>query len=176
MVNVPRRLEFPYMSYPTKTYKVHPFYKMLFDSIFEVLNNQKSPFLEWIMDKHLGTDVTRTLSQHNYNGLFIDMVNGFEQQLHHKQFDELTFDMKTKNRFVELMGAYRSNPRLPQNLTIFTVRISSEEVERVHRLKNGYLLKEVVHYAILNYLYELDELTYELVKNTFRKAIENKSV
>lgn len=162
------------MSYPTKTYKVHPFYKVLFDSIFEVLNNQKSPFLEWIMDKHLGNDAKESLSQFNYNGLFIDMIHGLESRLNDASFDDLTFNLKTKRRFVELMGAYRSDPRLPQTQTIFTVRISNEEVGRVHHLKNGYLLKDVVQYAILNYMYELDEGTYELVKNTFMTAIEQR--
>lgn len=175
MVNVPHRLEFPCMSYPTKTYKVHPFYKVLFDSVFDVLSNQKSPFLEWIMDRHLGTDAKESLSQYSYNELFIDMIRRLETRLREVTLEDLSFELKTKGRFIELMGAYRDNPYLPTTLTIFTVRISNEEVQRVSQIKNGYLLKEVVQIAFINYLSELDDDVYTLVKQTFLKAIEPKN-
>lgn len=173
MVNVPNRLELPYMSYPTKTYKVKPFYKVAFDSIFDVLSNQKSPFLEWIMDKHFGTETTNALSQHNFNGLFIEMIQSLEVALEETDFENLSNQLKSHSKFIELYSKYPDTSYLRNGQTIFTVRISNQEISRVQGLKHGYSLKDVVQLAILNYLVNLDDSTYELVKETFFKSIEN---
>ncbi|TCI25294.1 hypothetical protein EVJ32_10875 [Exiguobacterium sp. SH5S4] len=103
------------------------------------------------------------------------MIRRLETRLREVTLEDLSFELKTKGRFIELMGAYRDNPYLPTTLTIFTVRISNEEVQRVSQIKNGYLLKEVVQIAFINYLSELDDDVYTLVKQTFLKAIEPKN-
>lgn len=159
------------MSYPTKTYKVHPFYKTLFDCVFEVMNAQKSPFLEWMMDKHLGTGTKEKLARFNYNGLFINMIRELEEKLKQKDFDELSFKLRTGNRFIELMGAYQESPNASRNQVIFTVRVSDSVVSEVVSLKKGYKLKDVVHLAMLNYVEELDEETYLITRETFLTAI-----
>lgn len=169
------RLEFRIMSYPPKSYKVHPLFQVLYYSIFEVLNQSKPHLLDYYLDKAVGKDERIRLSRFGFNELFIDMVNQFEKALQENDYDELILKIDMNERTSKLRKAYVNTPFTPEILTANHFRIPPATIRQVQVLKRE-TLREVVEQSTLFYMTLLTETEFELVYEVFERYLDSRKL
>jgi len=160
------------MSYPSKSYKVHPMFRVLYSSIYEVLNRNKSPLLDYYLDKAVGEVERHRLSQFDYNDLIIEMINQMDDALSKTNYDDLSLTIFMDRRTEMLRKAYRDTQNTPENLTPTNFRVPPATIHQVSKMKHE-TLGNVIELATLNYAIHLPEIDFELMFIVYQRNLES---
>lgn len=160
------------MSYPSKSYKVHPMFRVLYSSIFEVLNRNKSPFLDYYLDKAVGEKERQRLSQFEYNDLIVEMINQMQDALSKTNYDDFSLTIILDRRTEMLRKAYKKTLNTPENLTPTNFRIPPATIRQVTEMKHE-TLGNVIELATLYYAIRLPELDFELMFDVYVRYLES---
>lgn len=160
------------MSYPSKSYKVHPMFRVLYSSIFDVLNRNKTTFLDYYLDKAIGKEERQRLSQFDYNDLIVEMLNQMEDALFTTNYDDFSLNIYLDRRTEMLRKAYKNTLNTPENLISTNFRISPTTIRQVTEMKHE-TLGNVIELAILYYAIRLPELDFELMFNVYIRNVES---
>ncbi|MGG1021164.1 hypothetical protein ABE151_17555 [Bacillus paralicheniformis] len=153
------------MTYPSKTYKVFPLYRILFDCCIDVVREDKSTLLKVLLRKFLGIKKAQTLNRYQYNEFAQEIVEQLEREISKTSYDDVKFKVATNQRMVDIRRRYNRISRTNE-LTTIHFRVPKETILKIRSLKNT-TLGEVVELAIGNYIITCEEHVYELILLTF---------
>ncbi|MED5094547.1 hypothetical protein [Bacillus safensis] len=154
------------MTYPSKTYKVFPLYRILFECCIEVVREDKSKLLNILLQKFLGEKVANSLNLYQYNEFVVKIIDELERNIHQTSYDHVKFNIATSQRMIEIRQFYNLTQR-DSELTRVSFRIPKETINKVQHLKT-YTLGEVIELAVGNYITTCDDHIFELILLTFK--------
>ncbi|MEK5081033.1 hypothetical protein MKX73_19090 [Solibacillus sp. FSL W7-1436] len=158
------------MSYSSKSIKINFFCRKLYEHTIEILEKDKSVLSNLYIAEKFGTENEIKLARYNYNELFVEMIDGIENLTSYAVL-ELKQEISTKERILELKKIMNldNNKNMRANLSF---RVPAKNIEKVKKIKEHSGVKtisEVAEIAIMNYVNQLDEIAYKLLKITIDK-------
>ena len=154
-----------YMNFPSKTFKIHPMFRMLFHCCIDVVSEEKSPLTQALLEKEIGVERANKLRQHEFNHLFAHMVKKFSKAISESSYDDISFQIRFDERYAKLIESFRRK-QTSTNLTMISFRIPDTVINEVRAMKRT-KLGEVVELAIAWYALQCDELTFDLIYLAF---------
>lgn len=149
------------MLYPSKTFKVNPFYRMLYETIFDVVNQDKSPLLKALLKESFGNQKTLSLDQFDFNELIETMIINLEKELSNFDYEDIQLKINIHPRTVAIRKEFHKAKRKSM-LTNISFRISKDTVQKIHKLKQN-TLGEVIELAIGLFILSCDDLIFDLI-------------
>ncbi|MCM3227710.1 hypothetical protein [Terribacillus saccharophilus] len=156
------------MPHPSKTYKIYPLYRTLFESCIDVLRADKSVLLKTLLTEKYGSKVAEELDRFEFNELFSKMVEDLHNELDHTQYDELKVKLVSHERSMKIRKFYNQENR-SNVISRISVRVSKEIVDKASLMKR-YTQGEVIELAITNFLVNCSELEFDLIYLTFMNS------
>ncbi|WP_430510675.1 hypothetical protein [Gottfriedia solisilvae] len=155
--------------YPSKTYRISPFYYKLFYSILSI--HKRDKLLNYFFKDHVEFKDGLDLPIYDKNELitmFIEQIYPFYNSK--KLPTHLFFD----NRLKDIIKIYNKlddeNIRVPFNVRISPSTIN--QISNLSKINSMSTIGEVIEMAITNYICNCPDSYYKLVKKVFE--IENK--
>lgn len=155
--------------HPNKTFKIYPFYNHLFSACISL--NDRDVLKDYLIKKYWDCKELKLPSLKKIE-LFEKMIKDIAKSK--KDFSHF-YKLYNSKRFKELKKIYESHvPEEEKTREVFNIRASEDTIKKVFHLseKTG-VIAEVLELAIINYIYNLDENYYELVKFSFELHTDN---
>lgn len=154
------------MNYPSKTFKIRPMYRMLYQSSIDVLSQDKSPLTIALLEKEVGIDKLNELQQFEFNDLIEKMIYDLKKEVFEASYEDVEFFVNHHDRLLIIKELFKQK-HITSEKTILSFRIPEIIVEEVYKLKKR-MLGDVVELAIGLYTCRCDEITFELIRLAFQ--------
>jgi hypothetical protein len=159
------------MTYSSKTFKIKPMYRMLYQSCIDVVGQDKSPLMTALLEKEIGYEKALSLQLYDFNELFEKMVFSLKKEVYEGSYDDVEFFIHHHDRVLIVKEIFEAK-LVPSNMTILSFRIPEVIVEEIHKLKRT-TLGDVVELAIGLYLCRCDDVTFNLIKLSYETLKNN---
>lgn len=158
------------MSYSSKSIKINFFCRKLYEHTIEILEKDKSVLSNLYIAEKFGPENEEKLARYNYSELFVEMIEAIEV-LNSSSILELKQEISTKERILELKKIMNleNHKNIRANISF---RVPSKIIEKAKNIKEHsgiQTISEVSEIAIMNYVNQLDEIAYKLLKITIDK-------
>jgi len=153
------------MSYPSKTFKIRPMYRMLYQSSIDVVSQDKSPLTVALLEKEIGKEKLKELHQYEFNELIEKMIYELKKEVLEASFEDVAFYVRHHDRLLIIREIF-INKNIPSDPVILSFRIPDFIVEEVYKLKKR-TLGEVVEIAISLFICRCDDITFDLIRLAF---------
>ncbi|NUH84762.1 hypothetical protein HUN92_13635 [Bacillus firmus] len=154
------------MTFPSKTYKVFPLYRLLYEACIDVVNEQKSHLMKALLKKTIGPEKAEALNCYDFNELIEKMIDDFETELNNTSYDDIKIKVAVHPRMTNIRKHFNKIKK-SHVLTNISFRISKSSIEKINNLKQN-TLGEVIELAIGLYIINCDEQIYELILLTIQ--------
>lgn len=149
------------VTHPSKTFKIHPMFRMLYQSSIDVVSDEKSPLTKALLEKEIGKEKLKELQKFDFNELIVHMINELKSKVQETSYDDVTVDIRLHERYFQLQEIYKRKNN-SNNLIMLSFRIPDYVIDEVYKLKKT-TLGEVIELAIGLYVTTCEELIYDLI-------------
>lgn len=153
------------MSYPSKTFKVRPLYKVLYQSCIDVLNKQKTPLMRALLREQIGISNYEKTFRFDFNELISYMVDNLKNELLKKNYEELDIEIRTNPRFKKIRDLF-DQKAVSNNLVMISFRIPDSLIKQIYSLKLNNL-GNVIEMSIGLFLIQCEEVIFNLICLSF---------
>lgn len=156
--------------HPNKTFKIYPFYNQIFSACISL--SDRDVLKDYLIRRFLGNNELNLVKM-NKAELFEKIIKDVSKSK--REFDSF-YKLYNAKRFKELKTIYEQTiPDGEKVREAFNIRTSEETIKKVFTIaeKTG-IIGEAIELAIINYIYNLNNEHYELVKFTFELDLKNK--
>ncbi|CAI6330754.1 hypothetical protein [Bacillus subtilis] len=158
------------MTFPSKSFKVFPLYRILYEACIDVVGKEKSTLLKVLLRKFIGIKEANSLNRYDFNELIAEMIDNLEKEIEKSSYEEVKMNTHTNERMINIRKHYHKQPRTSA-LTHISFRISKETISKIKLLKTT-TLGEVIELAIANYIVSTEKQVYDLIYLTFINSEE----
>ncbi len=158
----------PMKSHPSKTFKISPFYKVLYHSCYDAANLNKTPLLRALISKDIGEEEALSLDLYDFNGLFQHMLMNLKSALQECSYREISNQVQLHERFQNIKHIYASKEIRNNNLVMLSFRIPDSYIDLIYKIKIE-TLGNAVELAIGYFLITCDELIFNYACLSFQK-------
>ncbi len=153
------------MLYPTKVFKTHPIFKMLYMSCIDVLSTNKSPLTKALLSNQYSQESIDKLKQYEFNQLIIDMVSELKAAIEMTSYEDVSIRVRTDARMKMIREHFKSL-NTSSNLARLAFRVAPEVIDEIQAMKKS-TYGEVVELAIGLYVITCDQQTFDLTYLAF---------
>ena len=166
MYNIRKSILGDFQVYRSTTYKISAFTRLLFNITHLVLRKEKDILTEMLLSEKLGENKAEKLSKYDFDELLITMVKQYGILQNQIGVTNVKVKLAESKKINELKSVYHER-YISNKLMNISFRISKEDKEEIVNLKQ-LRLGEVLELAIMLFIHELDDSTYELVLSTLK--------
>lgn len=152
--------------YPSKTYKTHPIFRMVYMCCIDVLSANKTPLTKGLLVKLYGQDFVDQINQYEYNELIVEMISELKIAISENSYEEVAFIVRTNPRMQTIRASFKEM-NLSSNLARLAFRISPAVIDEIHNIKRS-TYGEVVELAIGLYIIRCEEKIFDLTYLAFK--------
>jgi superfamily I DNA/RNA helicase len=151
--------------YPTKVYKTHPIFRMLYLCCIDVLSANKSPLTKALLSKQYSKESVAKLKQYEFNQLIIEMVSELKEAISIASYDDVAIRVRSNPRMLTIRTHFKSL-NTSSNLARLAFRIPPKVIDEIQAMKKS-TYGEVVELAIGLYVITCDQQTFDLTYLAF---------
>ncbi|MEK5105044.1 hypothetical protein MKX83_24185 [Cytobacillus sp. FSL M8-0252] len=149
------------MTFPSKTYKVFPLYRILYEACIDVVNDEKSNLLKALLKKTIGIQDAKALDCFDFNKLIQKMIDDLDKELTTNSYDDVKVKITVHPRMITVRKVFNHTKRT-HVLKNISFRIPKSTITKINSLKST-TLGEVIELAIGLFVINCDEQVYELI-------------
>lgn len=155
-----------HLVYPSKSFKVNPDYRTLYETIFNIVDRDKSLLLNGLLTEFIGKENTLLLKRYDFNELIETMILDLEQELKSCSYEEIKVNVVSHPRMIAIYNEFQKTKR-KKILTSISFRISEGTTQKIYTLKQN-TLGEVIELAVALFVVNCQELIFDLILLTIK--------
>ena len=156
------------MVQPSKSYKIHTFYRILYSCTFDVLNDTKSPLLKAFLNRELGHELAADLDAYSFSGLLEIMVERLKNAIEETDYVTVATNTRFHERYFALREIAKDKADMNEQSRVH-FRINKETIHLISILKRT-TRREVIELAIVLFVINCDQKTFDLIVFAFKDS------
>ena len=124
------------MLHPTKVFKTHPIFRMLYLSCIDVLSANKSPLTKALLYNQYSIESVEKLKKYEFNQLIIDMVSELKTAIDNTSYEDVAIQVRTNERMKDIREHFKTL-NTSTNLARLAFRIPPEIIDEIQGMRKS---------------------------------------